>query len=123
VFYGVFSARLQNIEKPADIALYVGLRGDGRVTDARLGGEGDDHVEALARKQRFERPGIADVKALEVWAAEGGQAGFFQRYVVAVIEVVNSDNIIAPITKQRGYLGADKTSRSCYQYLQSRLLE
>ena len=59
------AARLEDVQEAGDVGADVLVRVGQRVPHARLRGEVDDAVEAVAREQAFDRRAVGDVELLE----------------------------------------------------------
>ena len=92
--------RFEHVGESEDVRVHVGQGVFQRVAHARLGGEMNDPIGLLEHECCVEGLGVRNVNLVErksVASSETGEAGSFQGDVVIVVEVVDTDDAIAPV--------------------------
>ena len=101
----------QDVGEPGEVALDVGMRVGQAVADAGLRREVDDAIEAGPGEQGFHGRAIGQVAADE---AEPGErlktrkAGFLEGDVIVGVEIVEPDDLEAPLEKDATEMEADE---------------
>ena len=127
-------ASLKDIQETFQIAMEIGIRICDRISDSRLRGQVDDHIELLSREQPVKRLLVAYITFHEAERrpAFAGpdlplrirsdktillKPSEFQTYVIIVVDIVKTNDLVSPAGKLGRQVGSDETSRSCYQNL------
>jgi len=113
-------AAFQDVDETDEVAVGIRMRMGQRVTHSRLGRQVHHPLHTLLGKQRGGGRRVGDVEPLETKAgmpAELRQAVFFQLGIVVVVEVVDSNDFVAP--RQQAFAGvhADEASRASHENL------
>jgi len=111
VLHAVVSAALQNVHEADEVGVDVGVRILEGIADTGLGGEMDDALGFLGGEEVFDRGSIGEVEAVEAEVGvtgEAGEAGFLEADVVVVVEVVETDDLIAAGEEFFGRVVADE---------------
>ena len=109
------AAALEDVEETDKVAVEIGIGVGDAVADSRLGSEIDDLVEMLVGKEAVKALTVGEVHAdkTEV-TAELVKTALLETDVVIVIDVVDSDDLVAALCQQIGKLRADESGCSCY---------
>src|ERR1700722_11569137 len=111
----VMAAAFQHIECADHVAIDVTMRIPQRVAHARLRAQMHHSVELLACEQRRDLCSIAEIEALETVLGkplESLETRHLEIHIVIVIEVVESDDLIAAIEKARRDERTDESGRT-----------
>ena len=112
VLDAVVSAALQDGHEPHEVGVHVGMGMGQGVAHTRLRGEVHDPLRLLGREDLLHRRAIGDVDAQEPEprvTVKARQAGLFQAHLIVVVEVVEPDDLIAPLEQAYTQGRADET--------------
>src|SRR5260370_1147890 len=112
---GVVPAPLEDVQETENVAVGVGVGVLQRVADACLRREVDDLMRTQLGEERAHAVDVGDVDAAETEPAvllQLLEARFLQRDVVVVIDVVDSDDLVAAGEQPRGDVVADESGRA-----------
>ncbi len=121
----VVAAALQDVGEAGQVGVHIGHRVLDGVTDPGLGGEVDDPLRPVPRKGLGDGGSVVDVDAQFPVAVvfEGArEPGLLQPHVVVVVEVVDSDDLVAARQESQGERGTDEAGAAGYQDLHDGLL-
>jgi hypothetical protein len=96
----VVAAAFKYIERADDVALDMGVRLFQRMAHPRLSAQMHDALESFGGEQPRHRVTVGQVHMDEPESSaplEPGETGLLERHVVVVIQVVESDNLVAAI--------------------------
>ena len=105
------AAALQYVQEPHHIAGHIGVRVDGRVAHAGLGGQIDHALGTALQKEAADTFRVGDVHPGVRIARprfQPGQPRFLQRHVVIVVEVVDADHLVSPVEQAPGHRRTDE---------------
>jgi hypothetical protein len=111
----VVTASLEHMEGAGKIAINVCMRIEQRVPHASLRTEVNDPLETRFAKESFHPMPIGKVELdePESWLTfENGEPGFLQLDVIVLVQVIEPNDLIAPLQKTPGHEKADKTRRA-----------
>ena len=112
------TARLDDVEETDQVATDVGVRVLERVPDARLCRHVQHRCERVLSKQCLHRFAVRQVDPGErepVAAVELRKAVPLELDAVVIVEVVETDDLVAAAQQGFAEVIADETGRSCYQ--------
>ena len=118
------AAGLEDVEVADQVGLDVGLGMGQRITHPGLRREMDDAVEIRVRPENLgQRFGRGDIGAHETEAGPGLQAldpRLFERRIVIVVEIIDTDDLVAACEQTFGHVVTDETGGAGNQKFQSR---
>ena len=106
------TATFEDIQRPRDIALHVSVWRFEGVAHAGLRGEMDDPLELLPGEQLGDAIVVGEIELYETECRqffEPGEARLLQRNVVVVIQVIETDDVVAPPDQEVGHMRAYET--------------
>ena len=121
VTHGVVPTALEDIHEAHEVGIHVGERILNGIAHARLRAQVDDTVEPFACEEFRKGLAVGQVAQNEAERAADpfklGEPCILQLPGIIVVDVVQSDNRVAPAQQVTHYVRADKTGRSGNQYL------
>ena len=118
MLHAAMSAPFEDVQKADQITVDVRVRIGDRIAYAGLRREMNDPVKSLRDEQRLKPTAIAELHAHKTKArstTQPSEACVFERRVVVVVHVVESDDLITAGEQSLGRVGADKTRRASHQ--------
>ena len=115
----VSAAGFQQVEKPHQIALRVGVRAVDGVTHTGLGGQVDDLIETLLGEQIQQTLFVGQVQLLKLKVAVRGQLRqprLFELDAVIAVEVIDPHHLMTFAAQTSGRVKADETCGASDQY-------
>jgi len=109
------AAPLKDIDESHHVAFNVGMRVFKAVSHTRLSGQVNDPVKDVIGKKGLHLFPVRQItadKAEGFVRAEPGETGFFQSYIVVVIQVVNPDNRVSVIEETFTQVKPDETGNA-----------
>src|SRR5690606_37823605 len=122
VLDAVVAAALEHRKGAGDVAVGIRERRLDAVAHAGLRREVHDPVEALLREQIRNAVAVADVELHELEVAvrlEQREPGVLQRDIVVLVQVVETDDLVAALEEPACRMEADKAGRTRHQNLQT----
>ncbi len=108
-------ASFEDVEKPGDIVLDIGLRVDEGLPYPRLGGQIDNHLRLLFREEPADGILIGDVHLQEfeiLPRLDLPDPIDLQTDLVVVVEIVEAEDIFAPVQKFPTEMESDEAGRA-----------
>lgn len=97
MFHGIMPATFKDIHKAHQISVDVGMRVLERIANACLRGQVNDPIRLMHLECIRDRIPVFQIESqiFESWIRIGVlQSGFFQRNIVVIIEVINTDHLV-----------------------------
>ena len=119
------AAGFENVQEALDIGVKIRLGVLKRVSDPSLRGQVDDAIKFVFVKERRYCQAVSDVEldeAKAVAAVQVVQARGFQSHIVIIIEIVDADDLVAPVEQSFRRVKTDKASGPCYQDFHARII-
>ena len=112
------AGELEHVAVADEVRLHIGLRVLDAVANARLRAEMDDAFELDAVRKALERFGIGEIDPLEAEAVaelarQIVEPRLLERRIVIIVEIVDSDDVVAALEQCARGRSADEARGSC----------